>query len=114
LAECGGGTRPESECGPQVSVAVLLDNFVSVSMRMEADDKLQAAREKRASSQFQSPLEPLVAKLANEYTDGPSLTSKLAALFHVRTPPRRAATAADCVWGLSLRSIFIQPRYHAC
>jgi hypothetical protein len=50
---------------------------------MEADDKRRAAREKRASSQFQSPLEPLVAKLANEYTDGPSLSAKLAALFHV-------------------------------
>jgi hypothetical protein len=67
----------------QVSVAVLLDNFVSVSMRMENDEKKRAAKEIKASSQFQSPLEPLVAKLANEYTDGANLSSNLASLFQV-------------------------------
>ena len=34
----------------QVSVAVLLDNFVSVSMRMENEEKKRAAREVKASS----------------------------------------------------------------
>jgi hypothetical protein len=68
----------------QVSVAVLLDNFVTVSMRMENDDKKKVAKEKKASSQFQNPLEPLVAKLANEYTDSVNLSAKLASLFHVR------------------------------
>jgi hypothetical protein len=68
----------------QVSVAVLLDNFVSVSMRMENDEKMRAAKEMKASSQFQSPLEPLVAKLSNEYTDDANLSSNLASLFQVR------------------------------
>ncbi len=88
----------------QVSVAVLLDNFVSVSMRMENEEKKRAAREVKASSHFQSPLEPLVAKLAGEYTDGANLSSNLASLFKVRPRPspllvrgeiaeRRAVTA---------------------
>jgi hypothetical protein len=68
----------------QVSVAVLLDNFVTVSMRMENDEKERAAIEKKASSQFQNPLEPLIAKLANDYTDTSSLSTKLASLFQVR------------------------------
>jgi hypothetical protein len=65
----------------QVSVAVLLDNFVTVSMRMENDDKIKEMQEKKASSQFQNPLAPLIAKLANEYTDGDHLSSNIASLF---------------------------------
>ena len=68
----------------QVSVAVLLDNFVTVSMRMENEDKKKASKEKKAASQFQNPLEPLIAKLANEYTSNDSLSTKIRALFHVR------------------------------
>ncbi len=71
----------------QVSVAVLLDNFVSVSMRMENEEKKRAAREVKASSHFQSPLEPLVAKMSREYTDGANLASNLASLFKVRAAP---------------------------
>ncbi len=37
----------------QVSVAVLLDNFVTVSMRMENDEKERAALERKASSRVQ-------------------------------------------------------------
>ena len=69
----------------QVSVAVLLDNFVTVSLRMESDEKQKASKEKKAASQFQNPLEPLIAKLANEYTSNESLSSKIRALFHVRS-----------------------------
>jgi hypothetical protein len=67
----------------QVSVAVLLDNFVTVSMRMENDEKQHASMEKKAASQFQNPLEPLIAKLANEYTSNQSLSNKIRALFQV-------------------------------
>jgi hypothetical protein len=67
----------------QVSVAVLLDNFVTVSMRMENDEKQQASMEKKAASQFQNPLEPLIVKLANEYTNNQSLSNKIRALFQV-------------------------------
>ena len=68
----------------QVSVAVLLDNFVSVSMRMETNEKKRSAMEKKAARQFQNPLEPLIKKLANEYTDNASLSAKLLSLFQAR------------------------------
>ncbi len=67
----------------QVSVAVLLDNFVTVSMRMENDEKQKASKERKVASQFQNPLEPLIAKLANEYTDNENLSTKIKALFKV-------------------------------
>ncbi len=67
----------------QISVAVLLDNFVSVAMKMESEDKKKMIKEKRAASQFKNPLEPLIAKLAYEYTDSENLSSKLGALFQV-------------------------------
>ena len=67
----------------QVSVAVLLDNFVTVSMRMESEDKQKASKEKKAASQFQNPLEPLIAKLASEYTSNENLSGKIRTLFQV-------------------------------
>ena len=67
----------------QVSVAVLLDNFVTVSMRMENEDQKKASMERKAASQFQNPLEPLIAKLANEYTSNENLSAKIKALFQV-------------------------------
>ena len=70
----------------QVSVAVLLDNFVTVSMRMENEDKEKASKEKKASSQFQNPLEPLIAKLASEYTSNTNLSTKIKTLFQVDLP----------------------------
>ncbi len=65
----------------QVSVAVLLDNFVTVSMRMDNDEKKKASQEKKAASQFQNPLEPLIKRLAHDYTDNASLSAKLFSLF---------------------------------
>ena len=65
----------------QVSVAVLLDNFVTVSMRMDSAEKLKASKERKAASLFQNPLEPLVRKLANDFTDNASLSEKLLSLF---------------------------------
>ncbi len=73
----------------QVSVAVLLDNFVTVSMRMENEDKESASREKKAARHFQNPLEPLIAKLANEYTNNANLSAKIRTLFQV--PPSQIA-----------------------
>ncbi len=68
----------------QVSVAVLLDNFVTVSMRMDNEDKRKASKERKAASQFQNPLEPLIKKLAHDFTDDASLSAKLLSLFQAR------------------------------
>ncbi len=64
-------------------MATLIDNFVKVSMRMEKEEAKLHAAAKKATSRFQNPLEPLVAKLAEEYTDSASLSARLAALFQV-------------------------------
>jgi hypothetical protein len=81
----------------QVSVAVLLDNFVSVSMRMENEEKKRAAKQVKASSHFQSPLEPLVARLAGEYTDDANLSANLATLFRVPLRPSAPLPESPCV-----------------
>ncbi len=67
----------------QVSVAVLLDNFVTVTSKLENEDKMNLISEKKSLSHFKNPLEPLIAKLAQEYTDSTDLTSKLNVLFQV-------------------------------
>ncbi len=64
-----------------MSVAVLLNNFVTVSMLMENEDKRQASKEKKAASQFQNQLEQLIAKLANDFTDNASFSAKLLICF---------------------------------
>jgi hypothetical protein len=46
----------------QVSLAVLLDNFVAASARLEAKEIEQKIAEKKALRQFKNPLEPLVAR----------------------------------------------------
>ena len=68
----------------QVSVAVLINNFVTISMRFENEENQRQVTEKKASSQFQSPIEPLIAKLATEYTNSASLTAKLTSLYQAR------------------------------
>ena len=65
-------------------MAVLINNFVTISLRIEKDEKQCLAMEKKALSQYQNPLEPLIAKLATEYTDSASLSAKLATLYKAR------------------------------
>jgi hypothetical protein len=48
----------------QVSLAVLLDNFVASSARLEAEEAQLKIAEKKALRQFKNPLEPLVARQA--------------------------------------------------
>ena len=75
----------------QVSMAVLLDNFLSASTAMEREErreeqgnaKLQTARD---SGLFLLPLEPLLLRLARDYVDSADLDERLASLYRV-TPP---------------------------
>jgi hypothetical protein len=48
----------------QVSLAVLLDNFVTSTARLEAEEAQVKIAEKKALRQFKNPLEPLVARQA--------------------------------------------------
>ncbi len=47
----------------QVSVAVLLDNFVRASVRIEDDAKAALVAQKRAEAEIKNPLEPLLVHL---------------------------------------------------
>ncbi len=49
----------------QVSVAVLLDNFVTASTVMDNEARDQLLRERKSLSKFQNPLEPLILRLAS-------------------------------------------------
>ncbi len=49
-------------CPLQVSLAVLLDNFVAASARLEAKEAEEKIAEKKVLRQFKNPLEPLVAR----------------------------------------------------
>jgi hypothetical protein len=55
----------------QVSVAVLLDNFVTASTVMENEARDQLLRERKSLSQFKNPLEPLILRLASRCRAGP-------------------------------------------
>ncbi len=49
----------------QVSVAVLLDNFVTASTLMENELRDRKLQERKALTQFQNPLQPLILRLAD-------------------------------------------------
>ena len=67
----------------EVSVAVLLENFVAASRRMEEDEKAERIRERSILSEFKNPLEPLLAKLASSFVDNADLTLKLLTVYEV-------------------------------
>ena len=64
-------------------MAVLLDNFVSASAKIEDDEKRRVLEEKRRRQQTRNPLEPLLKKLAKEYVDDADLSDKLRCLYQV-------------------------------
>jgi hypothetical protein len=48
-------------------VAVLLDNFVTASTLMENEANASKLQERKALSQFQNPLQPLILRLADRF-----------------------------------------------
>ena len=77
----------------EVSVAVLLENFVGASRRMEEEEKLEHIGQRKMLSEFRNPLEPLLAQLAASFVDDADLSVKLRAVFevHRRRPPAARA-----------------------
>jgi hypothetical protein len=76
-----------------VSVAVLLDNFVSASSLIEEEENKARLEEKRRRLLVKNPLEPLLKKIAKEFVDDTDLTVKLRHLFKVggqALPSRRS------------------------
>ena len=68
----------------EVSVAVLLENFVAASRRMEEEEKLRHAGQRKTLSEFKNPMEPLLAKLATSFVDDADLSLKLKTVYNVR------------------------------
>ncbi len=68
----------------QVSVAALLDNFISASSEMEMDEKLRQAQEFVRDRLERSPMEPLLIKLARDFTDSQDLSERLLKLYKVK------------------------------
>ena len=64
----------------QISVAVLLDNFMSTSSRMETEERV-AWSESPALRAAHSPLRPLVERLATDYANADDLAQQLHLLF---------------------------------
>jgi hypothetical protein len=69
----------------QVSVAVLLDNFVSYTMKEEELAKLQKQQEGKSKCDNANPLEPVLQKLMKGFVDDSDLTAKIENIFEVST-----------------------------
>jgi hypothetical protein len=67
----------------QVSVAVLLDRFISATFQMENEERESKKAELKKTRQVASTLDPLLAKLVNDYVDDQDLTIRLHTLFQV-------------------------------
>ena len=78
------GEQTLSETRLQVSVAVLLDNFVSASAHIDAQEQQRNQEEKRRRQETRNPLEPLLRRLARMYIDDADLSDRLSRLFQVK------------------------------
>ncbi len=74
-----------TRCESQVSVAALLDNFICASSEMEMEEKLRKARACVRDRLECNPMEPLLIKLAREFTDNEDLSDRLYKLYKVHS-----------------------------
>ncbi len=64
-------------------MAALLDNFISASSQMELEEKLRQAQACVRDRLERNPMEPLLIKLAREFTDNQDLSERLLKLYKV-------------------------------
>ena len=81
----------------EVSVAVLLENFVAASRRMEEEEKLEHISQRKMLSEFKNPMEPLLAKMAASFVDDADLSNKLKAVYDVRVPVSPVTACLFCL-----------------
>jgi hypothetical protein len=67
----------------QVSQAVLLDNFVQATARIEDRDRLERLRLRRLATRLENPLDPLLEQLARDHVDDADLSARIAMIFQV-------------------------------
>ena len=88
----------------QVTVAVLLDNFVSETSREKEEAYQLSVREKRIQDNIGNVLDPLLKIIAKEYIDHASLTSSLSQIFHfmlTAVGAQNELTCNDMIRGIS-------------
>jgi hypothetical protein len=67
----------------QVSIAVLLDNFLTASESMKAEEYKRTIREKQMAKHIKNPLDPLILRLSKDYISDADLSTRLDELFKV-------------------------------
>ena len=67
----------------QVSIAVLLDNFLTASNSMKFEEASAALQEKQMAKQLKNPLDPLLLRISKDYIDDEDLSTRLRDLFKV-------------------------------
>ena len=78
-------------------MAVLLDNFLSASNEMKMDERAMEIQENKAQKHLKNPLDPLLLKLARDYTSDANLSEILQDLFKVRSLDLPASAAFNFV-----------------
>jgi hypothetical protein len=68
-----------------VTVAVLLDSFVTASLRMLEEERQQQLADSKTRKTISSTLDPLLERLARDFVDNADLSSRLQNLFKVNS-----------------------------
>ncbi len=64
-------------------MAALLDNFITASSEMEMEEKVLQSKALVLDRLERNPMEPLLIKLARDFTDSQDLSDRLLKLYHV-------------------------------
>ena len=67
----------------QVSQAVLLDNFVQATARIEGAERGEALQRQRLERRLENPLDPLLERLVRDHVDDGDLSARIRAVFKV-------------------------------
>lgn len=94
----------------QVSVAVLLDNFVSETAREKKEEWTLEQDAHRARDNVSNVLDPLLSILANEYVDDAHLCAFLSQLFCVISQGKQRLDPKDLC--MALTTLDVTPRIH--
>mmetsp|Transcript_67340 Transcript_67340/g.179747 ORF Transcript_67340/g.179747 Transcript_67340/m.179747 type:complete len:641 (-) Transcript_67340:424-2346(-) len=95
----------------EVTVAVLLDNFIGASTKMDEEERLAAAEEIRRQQQTSNPLEPLLLKLARDFTDSDDLTDRLRDLYQ-KLDADRSGGLDSLEFCAAVKKLDFTPRIH--
>ena len=95
----------------QVSVAILLDNFLAASNALKMEKELRVIQRKQTRKQLKNPLDPLLLRLSKDYTNEADLSKRLRELFKVGRGSARGPQAdggGRLFSGAPLRSCLMQ------